>query len=115
MLTEQAISTLISEYARHGWALRRVLLSNAPKEDEKSPLFSDVEVTVSDLDALWFSRRSRPDRETWELRRLKGTPYAVDSFLEDTMDAETREEILADAEDRMRESMAIFSGANMLD
>jgi len=26
------------------------------------------------------------------------------------MDTETREEILADAEDRMRESMTIFSG-----
>ena len=115
MVTEQAISALISEYAKHGWVLRRVLLSNIPKDGETSALFRNTEVIASDLDALWFSRRSRPDRETWELRRLKGTPYAVDSFLEDTMDAETREEILADAEDRMRESMTIFSGANMLD
>jgi hypothetical protein len=109
MLTASAISALISEYVKHGWVLRRVLLSDFPNEGEMSALFADAEVITSDIDALWFSRRSRPDRETWELRRLKGTPYAVDSFLENTMDAETREEILAAAEDRIRESMIIFS------
>jgi len=110
MLTASAISALISEYTTHGWVLRRALLSNPPNDSETSAIFSDVEIIASDIDALWFSRRSRPDRETWELRRLRGTPYAVDSFLEDTMDTETREEILADAQDRMRESMTIFSG-----
>ena len=108
MLTTSTISALISEYAKHGWILRRALLSD--HSDSSSELYSDAEIIASDIDALWFSRRSSPDRETWELRRLRGTPYAIDSFLEDSMSTETREEILAEAEDRMRESMAIFSG-----
>jgi len=110
MITASAISALISEYTKHGWTLRRALLADLQVDSETSAVLADVQVIASDINALWFSRSSRPDRETWELRRLSGTPYAIDSFLDSTMDDQTREEILANAEDRMRASLTTFSG-----
>ena len=110
MVSASTVSELIAEYGKHGWVLRRALLIKPNVDDETSSLLAGAERIASDIDALWFSRSSRPDRETWELRRLRGTPYAIDAFLDDSMDAETREEILSNVEDRMRESRTFFSG-----
>src|SRR5262249_4022240 len=110
MISAATVSALIAEYTKHGWMLRRALLINHDLDNEMSSLLANAEIVASDIDALWFSRSSRPHKETWELRRLSGTPYAIDAFLDDTMDDETREEILADVEDRMRESKTVFFG-----
>jgi hypothetical protein len=110
MISADIISSLIAEYAKHGWALRRALLSDLQIDGEVSALLSGADVIASDINALWFSRTSRPERETWELRRLSGTPYAIDAFIDRAMSEETREKILADAEDRMRASKIVFLG-----
>jgi len=110
MASASTVAPLIAEYAKHGWVLRRALLIDVDLDDEMSVLFAEADLVASDIEALWFSRSSRPHKETWELRRLSGTPYALDAFLEDTMDEEMREEILSDVEDRMRASKIVFSG-----
>jgi hypothetical protein len=107
MIDPGSIEAIISQYSRHGWTLRRVLLSERFRkhlDDNLGRIFSEAEVADSNLDALWFSRSSRPGAETWELRRLSNSPYALDAFLDDSMENAEREEILRNAEERLRES-----------
>lgn len=106
MIDSEAVSEILSLYKKHGWTLRRVLLSEnlqqklAPKLDE---LFGEAPIIRSSLDALWFSRISNPNRETWELRHLSPTPFALLCFLEPNMTEPEREQLLRDTETRMRE------------
>lgn len=65
------------QYEKHGWTLRRVLLSDAAENfSALENSFGDVAVVSSDINALWFSRVA-PGGEAWELRRLSGAPFAL--------------------------------------
>lgn len=112
MIDARSITEIISQYSKHGWRPRRVLLSDSLRKqlsDLTGGLFGDAEMIFSDIDAMWFSRSSRPGRETWELRQLSNSPYALDAFLDSEMDAATREEILTNTEDRLRDARAARS------
>lgn len=103
-MNRTAIESIISQYKKHGWELRRVLLSRALAESlapDKDRLFGSVEILSSDLEAAWFSRASQPGRETWELRSLGSMPYAIDAFLSDDLSPDECSEILLNTEDRM--------------
>jgi len=104
-MTQAAIEAIIEQYEKHGWTLRRVLLSSPAEEpiDSQEPSSKGIVVQLSDLDAVWFSRTSKPGRETWELRSL-GDPYALDAFLDDQMSEYERDELLRNTEDRMRQA-----------
>ena len=96
-----SISEILETYKRHGWELRRVLLSPELKErlgNTASSLFGDAEVRESDTDAAWFSRRSRPGVVAWELRRFGGTPFAIFRNVPDDTRGDEFEAILKDAE-----------------
>ncbi len=96
-MTDRAeIFETIAQYSKHGWSLRRVLLS-APSEDS----IDGVTVESSEFDGLWFSRVSQPGTETWELRRLGGSPYALVTVLSDDDDDDDRTEALGENERRM--------------
>ena len=93
MISSAEIKGVISVYTKHGWDLSRVLLSDdvrlalgpvAVKE-----LFSEVEIEISDLNAVWFER-DRPDGGiAWEIRQLSGLPYALcESFFNDATEDE---------------------------
>ncbi len=86
----------IEQYSKHGWSLRRVLLSS-PTGDR----IDGVMVEKGAFDGLWFSRVSRPGTETWELRRLGGTPYALVTVISDDDDEQTRQEAFAALEKKM--------------
>lgn len=102
MIDTAAIGEIIAEYEKHGWKLRRALLSPASKD--VVPRFADdVERTDSDLDALWFWRRSRPDAETWELRRLSGLPFALVAVVSTSAASDELESALEQVENDMRE------------
>lgn len=106
MIDEESIIAILQMYAKHGWILRRVLLSAAGVNAlSRSPvnIFGDVEIHEYELDALWFSRRSRPGDETWELRRLSGNPFALVAVISNA-ESESRESILKDVEARMAEA-----------
>lgn len=99
-----AISEIIDQYSRHGWALRRALISSASIAaygSQLASMHSDLEISESVNEALWFSRRSHPDREAWELRRLSGSPFAMVTNVENSLGDDEREELLTETFRRM--------------
>ena len=100
----KAISDIIEQYSKHDWIVRRASLSTdsiARLGSELASLYPDLEISESSNEALWFSRRSLPDRESWELRRLSGSPFALVTVLEDSLSDDEREELIRDTELRM--------------
>lgn len=97
------IADIIGQYVKHGWKLRRVLLTAklSGSLGDITDLFGDAELRISDHDGLWFSRRSMPDREAWELRRISTSPFALVEVIPDGLTDPERDEILAEAEERM--------------
>ena len=95
------VGEIISQYEKHGWILRRALLSEENKNvlAEKA---SSIDVEVSDLDALWFSRRSNPESEAWELRRLTGSPFALVAVISSDATSDEVDATLAQVADEMR-------------
>jgi hypothetical protein len=102
MIDAAAIRDIIATYNKHGWALRRVLLSEDIADARER--FGEVEVERSDIDAMWFVRSSRPGATAWELRHLSTTPIAFLTVIEDAgMDADDR---IADTEERLRQAIS---------
>lgn len=106
MTNPDSIRETIALYEKHGWSLRRVLLSqelSARLGADISDLFKGIRVIPSDLDAMWFSRRSRPNQEAWELRSLGSTPFALVEVVHDTAGDDEREEVLSRTEKKIKE------------
>lgn len=101
MIDAGSAAEIINLYRKHGWVLRRVLLSGHSQKNLNAEIFGDCEFKISEIDALWFSRRSKPGSETWELRRLGGTPYALIEVIDDDLDEAARENVLKEIEVRM--------------
>jgi len=63
MTDPATVGEIIKQYEKHGWTLRRALLS-----DESRPalteMLGDIRIMTSELEALWFSRRSKPEAES---------------------------------------------------
>ena len=101
MISVKQIQDILSLYQKHGWQLRRILLTPKSKKHFGSSLdiFFGVEITEAPIDAVWFSRASGKDKEAWELRRLSETPYALvevfESGTEESEGAEIRREMEA--------------------
>ena len=105
MIRAGQIAEILALYKKHGWILRRVLLSDALKTslaNAAENLFDDAEIRPSDIDAAWFSRKSKPDEEAWELRRLSETPFALFETFDSEDDEEIREEALGEVEARLK-------------
>ena len=96
------VGEIVKQYEKHGWTLRRALLS-----DDSRVVLSDtlagIDVALSDLEALWFSRRSKPENESWELRRLTGSPFALVAVVPSNASEDELESTLAQIADDMRE------------
>lgn len=115
MIDAAAIEKIIALYAQHGWTLRRVLLSEPLRKsllNANASIFSDAEVTMSELDAAWFSRSSRADCTAWEIRHLSETPFALVEVIDDDTDAGHSEEMFRNTETRMIEMTAKRLQAN---
>ena len=105
MIKAQTIAEILSLYKKHGWNLRRVLLSDGLRvniTDALQDLFGGAEIVSSQLNALWFSRPSKNGAEAWELRRLTDAPFALVEVFEKDVEPEEREEILRETENRMQ-------------
>jgi len=103
MIGEQEISEILAQYKKHGWNLRRVLLSAETSENLSASLFGQAEIVASELNAAWFSRCSFEGREAWELRCLSTMPFALVEVFEEDDDEEVREEIRREMETRLTE------------
>jgi hypothetical protein len=107
MIGPDAIKEIIATYEKHGWILRRVLLSAEMKNhigSELQALFGGAALIDSDISAAWFSRQSRRDSVAWELRRLGPLPFALVEVVDAGIQPEELEEVLTQTEDRLRES-----------
>jgi len=97
VISERQIKEVLLQYERHGWNLRRVLLTAQTIKiltGSLKTLFGETEIILSEFDAVWFSRRSPNNygSEAWELRRLSGTPFALVEVFEAEDDESVREE-----------------------
>jgi hypothetical protein len=101
MIEPVIVGEIISQYEKHGWTLRRALLSEESK-NVLTETTSRIDVEASDFDALWFSRRSNPESEAWELRRLTGSPFALVAVISADATSEEVEATLAQVADEMR-------------
>lgn len=100
MINSEQIKEIISLYAKHGWILRRVLLSDNLREKISADLFRNASVCSAPIDALWFSRTVK-NGESWEIRHLSQTPFALIEFFSAETSAETREKIMSEMETRL--------------
>lgn len=100
---------VLGAYGRHGWRMRRVLLTAASLAEWRAGgggVFGEVEPAESEVDAVWFSRPSHGGREAWELRLVAETPYALFELFEEDEDEEDREDVRREMEARLREYAA---------
>ena len=102
MTDPATVGEIIKQYEKHGWTLRRALLSDNSRTTLAGTL-GEMPITESDLEALWFSRRAKPDTESWELRRLTGSPFALVAVIPSNASEEEVESTLAQVADDMRE------------
>lgn len=96
----EQIEQILKQYKEHGWTPRRALFAGKMDASVQA-LLEGLELVKTAPDSIWFSRRSRPDVETWELRRIASPPYAILAFIPDEAVADEVEKILGDAEARM--------------
>ncbi len=97
------IEEIVKQYARHGWILRRVLLSASLKEAVPPDSFGDAEVKTAELNALWFARASANGGEAWELRNLSAVPFALVEVFDGDDEEEVRDETRREMETQMKE------------
>jgi hypothetical protein len=92
---------VVDQYIGHGWSPRKAL---GPSDFQGSvlALIPHIEIGHAETECIWFSRRSYDDSESWELRRLSGSPFALVVVIPDLADDETRDSLLKDAELRMK-------------
>lgn len=105
MINRGQIKEILSLYAKHGWILRRVLLSDEMRvnlTDTLADLFGAAEIVSAPLNALWFSRASKSG-EAWEIRHLSETPFALVEVFPPETDNEMREERLDELQTRLLE------------
>jgi hypothetical protein len=96
------VGEVIKQYEKHGWTLRRALLSDESRI-KLSAALGAIDIVPSDLEALWFSRRSKPETESWELRRLTGSPFALVAVIPSDATEEEVEATLKQIAEDMRE------------
>ena len=108
MISAESISEILSVYKKHGWVLRRVLLSDTLRKalgPHLDGLFPGITPSLSQLEGLWFSRPSKGTLEAWELRHLSTSPYALVEVIDSAADEKTREDVFQDIELRMQNAL----------
>ena len=101
---------ITSTYQKHGWTLRRILLTAEAGTLPAHQTLAGAQVEAAAIDAAWFSRPSHEQREAWELRLVAETPYALFETFESDETEEQREEMRREMEARMREQVAKGTG-----
>ncbi len=107
MITANQIREILSLYTKHDWRLRRVLLTPELRSalgTSLGTLFASAEIIDASVDAVWLSRKSTENRESWEIRRLSETGYALLEVFEKDDEEDVREEFRKELEARMQGS-----------
>jgi hypothetical protein len=101
MIDAATVGDIVAQYEKHGWVLRRALLSH-DGVNASLKILEGIQIEPSDFDALWFSRKSKPDSEAWELRRLTGSPFALVAVVSTDASSEEVEATLSQVVEEMR-------------
>lgn len=108
MIDAGQVREIIKQYEKHGWTLRRVLLSDAKRRESLAASLENlfggaaaVSFVSSEINALWFSRVSATGGEAWELRRLSGAPFALVKVFDANTNETEREQIRRETEKEM--------------
>jgi len=112
MIDAATVCEIIATYEKHGWILRRVLLSDGSRnklEGSCSDLFGQSPVAKSSIDAAWFSRPPKQGEVAWEIRHLGETPYALVEHVDEN--GPDLEVILSTVESRMAETVSLNKSA----
>jgi hypothetical protein len=111
-MTSDVLQEIITNYQRHGWELKRVLLKPSTLlelKDQTAELVNGEALVEAELDALWFARPSHAGREAWELRLIAEHQYALFEAFEADEIEEEREDRRKELEAIMREQVAARS------
>ncbi len=100
MIGPDEIRDIISTYEKHGWVLRRLLVSPCLNAKFKAALAEQVAVVDSDIDAAWFSRPPKVGGVAWEIRYLGNPPFALLETADEN--APDFESLLKRVEERLR-------------
>src|SRR5262245_50570201 len=106
MNLSELIKEIVAVYDRHGWKLRKALLTpdaRAAISEAQNEILAGAEIVDADVDALWFARPSHAGREAWELRLIAEQPYALFEAFESDESEEDREDARREMENRMRD------------
>ena len=103
MAIDDLAKQIIAMYERHGWTLRRALLTSETRAAIDDNLFTNAATVHSDFDALWFARPSHAERDAWELRLLAEQQYSLFEAFEADESEEDRDEARLEMENRMRD------------
>ena len=112
MIDKDAICDIIATYQKHGWILRRILLSGELKKSlgaQLNELFVGVSIVESKIDAVWFSRPPKKGGVAWEIRYLGETPFALLEKMDE--DHPTFENSLKNVESLLCETVAAREAA----
>ncbi len=102
MSTSDTTSDVVATYRKHGWVLRRLLLTKSSIQ-KLAAVEADIIVHESDIDIAWFSRPPESGGVAWEIRYLGDPPYAlVENLDESSSEFETK---LKDIEASLRKSV----------
>lgn len=111
MISVEQILEILSQYKKHGWTLRRVLLSDDLRVRAYNELVTltsgaseAVEFVSSQVNAAWFSRPSETG-EAWELRHLSTAPFALFEVFDIDDEEDDREETRKEMETRLKNSV----------
>lgn len=110
MINEGVIREILSLYKKHGWGLRRVLLSEKLHKNLSGSiksLFGEAEIASAKFDAAWFSRASGKTGVAWELRHLSETPFAIFEVFEKDETEESLREKLLEMEKRLVKRLSV--------
>jgi len=97
---------IIATYQKHGWQLRRALITKSTAAEVTATgatALAGATLLDSAIDALWFSRPSHHQRDAWELRLIAEMPYALFETVAADAPAEAREQVLKEMESRLQE------------
>lgn len=101
----------LATYRQYGWQLARILMRPATLAELRSVAggeeFESLAARESPVDAMWFVRPAAGGRESWELRLVNESPYALFEMFEPDEAEEDREDVRREMEAKMRERMNV--------
>ena len=76
MSSPDQIAEIFAAYSKHGWVLRRVLITKSARKN-LDVFAEEIPIIDSDFDAAWFSRPPKRGGIAWEIRYLGEPPFAL--------------------------------------